>query len=216
MSKVRALALVLFAIAVLAAIVVYRFGGTSEPAPVQTTQTDTAPATTSETAVDYGLEIDISGEANGTIVIDLFEDTAPLHTAQIVEIASQGLYDGVVFHRVIEGFMAQTGDVAFGRADGDTSRAGMGSSDLPDIPAEFTDRNFDRGIVGAARSQDPNSANSQFFIMFAEGSFLNQNYTIVGEVISGMEIVDQIKLGTGANGAVIGTPDLMTAVRVTQ
>ncbi|MFT4743267.1 MAG: peptidylprolyl isomerase [Yoonia sp.] len=163
-----------------------------------------------------GLEIDIAGEANGTIIIDLFEDLAPLHVAQITAIAAEGSYDGVVFHRVIEGFMAQTGDVQHGKMGEDTRRAGTGASDLPDIPAEFTDKPFARGIIGMARSQSPNSANSQFFIMFDQGDFLNGQYTVVGEVTSGMDIVDQIKLGTGGNGAVVGTPDMMQAVRVTQ
>ncbi len=163
-----------------------------------------------------GLEVDISGEANGTIVIDLFEDVAPLHVAQITAIAADGSYDGVVFHRVIDGFMAQTGDVQHGKSDGDLRRAGTGGSDLPDIPAEFSDLSFERGIVGMARSQNPNSANSQFFIMFEPGLFLNGQYTIVGEVTSGMEIVDQIKRGEGGNGAVLGTPDMMSAVRVTE
>lgn len=162
-----------------------------------------------------GLEIDIAGEANGTIVIDLFEETAPLHVAQIKAIAESGAYDGVVFHRVIDGFMAQTGDVQYGKGD-DLSRAGTGGSDLPDIPAEFSDLNFDRGIVGMARAQNPNSANSQFFIMFAPGAFLNGQYTVVGQVTEGMDVVDQIKRGDGANGAVIGAPDVMSAVRVTE
>ena len=167
-------------------------------------------------AFGAGLEIDVEGEANGTIVIDLFEDTAPLHVEQITTIAGEGQYDGVVFHRVIDGFMAQTGDVEFGKLGGDMRMAGRGGSSLPDIPAEFTDQNFDRGIIGMARAQNPNSANSQFFIMFQEGSFLNGQYTIIGEVTSGMEIVDQIKRGTGANGAVVGQPDVMTSVRVTE
>lgn len=162
-----------------------------------------------------GLEIDVAGEANGTIKIDLFEDVAPLHVAQITAIAESGAYDGVVFHRVIEGFMAQTGDVEFGKGD-DISRAGMGGSDMPDIPAEFSDLPFERGVIGMARSQSPNSANSQFFIMFAPGDFLNGQYTVVGKVTEGMDIVDQIKLGTGGNGAVVGAPDVMQAVRVTE
>lgn len=173
-------------------------------------------AGTDASVPDFGLEIDVAGAANGTIVIDLYDDTAPLHTAQITAIASEGGYDGVVFHRVIDGFMAQTGDVQFGKNPDDLSRAGMGGSDLPDIAAEFSDQNFARGIVGMARSQNPNSANSQFFIMFDEGSFLNGQYTIIGEVTSGMDIVDQIKRGEGPNGAVIGAPDVMTSVRVTQ
>jgi len=162
-----------------------------------------------------GLEIDVAGEANGTIKIDLLEDVAPQHVAQITALASEGAYDGVVFHRVIEGFMAQTGDVQFGKASGDTSGAGRGGSDRPDLPAEFSDINYDRGVVGMARSQSPNSANSQFFIMFDEGSFLNGQYTVVGRVTEGMDVVDAIKRGAGANGAVIGTPDQMKAVRVT-
>jgi peptidylprolyl isomerase len=162
-----------------------------------------------------GLEIDVAGVANGTIKIDLFEDTAPLHVAQITAIAAAGDYDGVVFHRVSEGFRAQTGDVQFGKGE-DTARAGMGGSDLPDIAAEFSDLPFDRGVVGMARSQNPNSANSQFFIMFDAGHFLNGQYTVVGTVTEGMDIVDQIKLGTGGNGAVVGTPDMMQAVRVTE
>ncbi len=174
-----------------------------------------AEAPAADAVADYGLEIDVAGQANGTIVIDLFEDIAPLHVAQITSIAANGGYDGVVFHRVIEGFMAQTGDVQFGKGT-DLSRAGMGGSDLPDIQAEFSDTPFARGIVGMARSQNPNSANSQFFIMFDQGDFLNGQYTVVGEVTSGMDIVDQIKLGEGPNGAVIGDADKMAAVRVTQ
>ncbi|WP_411889839.1 peptidylprolyl isomerase [Yoonia sp. SDW83-1] len=167
-------------------------------------------------AFSAGLEIDIEGEANGTIVIDLFEDIAPLHAAQITAIAEAGDYNGVVFHRVIDGFMAQTGDVQNGVMGGDLSRAGTGGSQFDDIPAEFSDRPFERGIIGMARAQNPNSANSQFFIMFEPGYFLNGQYTVVGEVTSGMEIVDAIKRGTGPNGAVIGKPDVMTEVRVTE
>ena len=167
-------------------------------------------------ALSAGLEIDVEGEANGTIVIDLFENTAPLHTAQITAIAAAGSYDGVVFHRVIDGFMAQTGDVQNGVMGSDLSRAGTGGSEFADIPAEFSDIPFERGVVGMARAQDPNSANSQFFIMFEPGYFLNGQYTVVGEVTEGMELVDQIKRGTGANGAVIGKPDMMAAVRVTE
>lgn len=163
-----------------------------------------------------GLDIVVEGQANGTIHIELADDLAPKHVAQIAALAEQGAYDGVVFHRVIEGFMAQTGDVQFGKADGDTSGAGRGGSERPDLPAEFSDLNFARGVVGMARSQNPNSANSQFFIMFDEGSFLNGQYTVVGEVTSGMDVVDQIKLGAGPNGSVIGTPDQMKAVRVTE
>lgn len=159
------------------------------------------------------LVIEVSGEANGRVVIDLMEDVAPKHVAQISALAEEGAYDGVAFHRVIEGFMAQTGDVECGRADADCP-AGVGASDRPDIPAEFSDVPYDRGIVGMARSQSPNSANSQFFIMFEEGHFLNGQYTVVGRVIEGMEIVDSIKLGAGQKGAVVGAPDVMDRVSV--
>jgi peptidylprolyl isomerase len=169
--------------------------------------------------VDLGLRIKIAGEANGTIVIDLLEDVAPGHAAQLAALAREGAYDGVVFHRVIDGFMAQTGDVEFGRAgvDGfDMRRAGMGGSSLPDLGAEFSDIPFERGIVGMARSQDPDSANSQFFIMFAPGPFLNNQYTVVGRVTDGMDVVDAIKRGDQrANGAVTGEPDRMVTVTVT-
>ncbi|MEP4038946.1 peptidylprolyl isomerase [Pseudophaeobacter sp.] len=162
-----------------------------------------------------GLEIQIEGEANGTVTIDLFEDLAPKHVEQITALAAEGKYDGVVFHRVIDGFMAQTGDVQYGLMGGDMSRAGMGGSDRSDLPAEFSDRPFDRGVVGMARSQNPNSANSQFFIMFKPGHFLNGQYTVVGQVTEGMEVVDAIKLGTGGNGSVVGKPDMMSKVTVT-
>ena len=163
-----------------------------------------------------GLQIDIAGEgANGTITIDLFEDVAPKHVEQITTLAARGDYDDVVFHRVIAGFMAQTGDVEHGQWGQDMRRAGMGGSDLGDIAAEFSDVPYDRGIVGMARSQNPNSANRQFFIMFAPGYFLNGQYTVVGKVTDGMDIVDAIKLGTGPNGAVIGAPDRMVKVNVT-
>ena len=141
---------------------------------------------------------------------------APGHVAQVAALAEEGAYDGVVFHRVIEGFMAQTGDVQYGKAGGDMRRAGMGRSERPSLKAEFSDLPFDRGVVGMARSQDPNSANSQFFIMFEEGHFLNGQYTVIGRVTSGMDVVDAIKLGQGPNGAVIGEPDVMKTVTVTE
>ena len=164
-------------------------------------------------AFGAGLEIDIAGEANGTIVIDLFEDVAPEHTARMLQLAEDGAYDGVVFHRVIDGFMAQTGDVEYGRIGQDMRFAGRGGSQYPDLPAEFSDISFERGVVGMARAANPDSANSQFFIMFAPVPQLNGDYTVVGEVTPGMEIVDQIKRGLGPNGAVIGEPDQMAAVR---
>ncbi|RKF13011.1 peptidylprolyl isomerase [Roseovarius spongiae] len=168
-------------------------------------------------AVATGLSIDIAGEANGTVTVDLFEDVAPEHVARITELAEAGAYDGVVFHRVIDGFMAQTGDVEFGKLDGgDMARAGSGGSDLPDLGAEFSDRPFERGVIGMARSQNPDSANSQFFIMFAAAPHLNGQYTVVGKVTDGMDVVDAIKRGTGPNGAVVGKPDVMTDVTVTE
>ena len=162
-----------------------------------------------------GLEIEIEGEgANGTITIDLFEDVAPRHVEQITALAAEGAYDGVVFHRVIDGFMAQTGDVQFGRMGADMRRAGMGGSSRPDLPAEFSDIDFEKGVVGMARSQNPNSANSQFFIMFGPAPHLNGQYTVVGRVTSGQDVVDAIKRGKGRNGEVIGQPDLMKKVTV--
>lgn len=171
-------------------------------------------------ALATGLEIEVEGEgANGTISIDLFDDVAPQHVEQIAALAAEGKYDGVIFHRVIEGFMAQTGDVQYGNqstADFNAAYAGRGGSDRPDLPAEFSDVTFDRGVVGMARSQDPNSANSQFFIMFAPGPFLDGQYTVVGQVTGGMDVVDAIKRGTGQNGAVVGQPDVMKSVTVTE
>ena len=167
-------------------------------------------------AAATGITIQVEGEgANGTIVIDLLEDVAPKHAAQIAALAAEGAYDGVVFHRVIEGFMAQTGDVQYGKMGADMRRAGMGGSDKPDLKAEFSDVPYDRGVVGMARSSNPDSANSQFFIMFAEGHFLNGQYTVVGRVTEGMDVVDQIKRGKGRNGEVYGQPDVMTKVTVT-
>ena len=160
------------------------------------------------------LVIDIEGVANGRVVIDLFDDVAPAHVEQIAALAEGGAYDGVFFHRVIEGFMAQTGDVEFARSGGDMRLAGTGGSSRPDLPAEFSDIPFDRGIVGMARAQAPDSANSQFFIMFQPGHFLNGQYTVVGRVIEGMGVVDAIKRGTGRNGAVEGVPDVMLDVSI--
>ena len=163
-----------------------------------------------------GLEITIEGEgANGVVRIDLLEDVAPLHVERITTLAEQGFYDGVFFHRVIEGFMAQTGDGQYARDGGDMRLAGTGGSDLPDVKAEFSDIPFDRGVVGMARTPDPDSANSQFFIMFQEGYFLNGQYTVVGRVTEGMEVIDAIKRGGGQSGLVTGRPDMMAKVTVT-
>ncbi len=152
---------------------------------------------------------------SGEVVIEMLPDVAPLHVARIKELASSGQYDGVAFHRVIEGFMAQTGDVQYGDMnDGfDPRRVGTGGSDMPDVKAEFSSLPFDRGVAGMARSQNPNSANSQFFIMFEDGHFLNNQYTVWGRVISGMEFVDNIKRGAQGSGAVTD-PDRMVRVRL--
>ena len=154
--------------------------------------------------------------ATGPVKIEMLPDVAPKHVAQVTALAKRGAYDGIAFHRVIEGFMAQTGDVEHGRVaeDGSVSpRAGTGGSDLGNIEAEFSSLPFDRGVVGMARAQAPNSANSQFFIMFEDGHFLNNNYTVWGRVIEGMEHVDKIKRGAGQSGAV-SEPDKIIKVTV--
>ncbi|MDP3896792.1 MAG: peptidylprolyl isomerase [Mesorhizobium sp.] len=152
---------------------------------------------------------------DGDVTIALRPDLAPKHVAQIKALVREGAYDNVAFHRVIKDFMAQTGDVQFGdMQDGFVaSRAGTGGSDKPDLPAEFSAEPFVRGVVGMARSPDPDSANSQFFIMFAPNPGLDGQYTVVGQVESGMEFVDAIKKGQGANGEV-SEPDRMIKVRI--
>ncbi len=149
--------------------------------------------------------------AGGDVVIELLADVAPLHTARMKELARAGAYDNVCFHRVIDGFMAQTGDVANGNMEKDFNlrRAGTGGSDLPDLPAEFSKLPHDRGTLGAARSSSPNSANSQFFINFKDNHFLNGQYTVYGRVISGMEHVDAITKGEPP-----ASPDRMISVKV--
>ena len=163
-----------------------------------------------------GIEIDVQGaHTQGTIKIDLLEDVAPAHVKQITTLAAEGFYDNVYFHRVIDGFMAQTGDGEHGKVDGNLRRAGTGGSERPDLKAEFSDLPFERGTVGMARSQSPDSANSQFFIMFAEGAFLNGQYTVVGRVTDGLDVLDNIKRGDSSTAQVTGEPDRMVAVRVT-
>jgi peptidylprolyl isomerase len=159
------------------------------------------------------LVIDVAGAHPGNVEIELLPEVAPQHVARIEELARAGAYDGVDFHRVIDGFMAQTGDVAFGKKGGDLARAGTGGSDLPDLPAEFSDVAFDKGTVGMARSMDPDSANSQFFIMFAPAPHLDGQYTVVGRVIAGQDVIDAIKRGDPQTGAV-DDPDWMKTVRV--
>ncbi|OPB29741.1 peptidylprolyl isomerase [Bartonella sp. WD12.1] len=149
---------------------------------------------------------------NGDIVIRLRPDLAPKHVARIKQLTEEGAYNNVVFHRVIPGFMAQTGDVKFGKKDStdfDLKRVGMGGSNYPNLVAEFSKQPFKRGTVGMARSQDPHSANSQFFICFDDATFLNEQYTVVGEVVKGMDVVDKIKKGTVSNNGSVANPDVI-------
>jgi cyclophilin family peptidyl-prolyl cis-trans isomerase len=140
---------------------------------------------------------------DGDVKIELFKDVAPNHVKRIKQLADEGKYDGVVFHRVIDGFMAQTGDIQFGNSSNDNfdlRRAGTGNSDLPDLKEEFNDLPHERGTLSMARTADPNSANSQFFICFNnEASYLDRQYTVFGKVIEGMEFVDKIKRGEPAS-----------------
>jgi len=142
---------------------------------------------------------------DGDVKIELFPDVAPKHVERIKTLANEGKYDNVVFHRVIEGFMAQTGDVQYGNSSSDKfdlNRAGTGGSSLPDLPAEFSDIPHEKGVLSMARSSDPNSGNSQFFICFESAPHLDRNYTVFGKVVEGIEFVDMIKRGEGASGAV--------------
>tara|TARA_B110001452_G_scaffold256742_1_gene250341 strand:- start:292 stop:777 length:486 start_codon:yes stop_codon:yes gene_type:complete len=147
---------------------------------------------------------------DGDVKIELFPDIAPNHVNRIRELANSGKYNNVVFHRVIDGFMAQTGDVKFGSStsnDFDLKRAGLGGSDLPDLNQEFSNLPHDRGTLSMARSSDPNSANSQFFICFKAAPFLDKQYTVFGKVIEGMEFVDKIKKGDESNNGSVSDPD---------
>jgi peptidylprolyl isomerase len=141
---------------------------------------------------------------NGDVVIKLLPDIAPKHVKQIQALVAKHFYDGIVFHRVIPGFMAQTGD---------PTGTGTGGSDLPNVPLEASATPFKRGSVGMARSQDPDSANSQFFICLGDATFLNGNYTVFGEVVSGMDVVDKIKAGTQANNGAVKNPDKIVTMR---
>ena len=147
---------------------------------------------------------------DGDVKIELFPDVAPNHVKRIKELADSGQYDNVVFHRVIDGFMAQTGDVRFGNSEAgsfDLRRAGMGGSELPDLKQEFSSVPHERGTLSMARSQDPDSANSQFFICFKPAPFLDRQYTVFGKVIEGMEFVDKIKRGDDNNNGAVTDPD---------
>lgn len=161
------------------------------------------------------LVIEVAGETSGIVEIELLPDVAPRHVERIKRLTRDGLYNDVVFHRVIPGFMAQTGDVEHGRREGFNLRyAGIGASAFPDLPAEFSDIDYETGVVGMARSQDPDSANSQFFIMFAAAPFLNGQYTVVGRVLSGQDVVDSIKKGDQAANGAVAEPDYMKTVQI--
>ena len=153
---------------------------------------------------------------DGDVEIELYSDIAPNHVKRFKDLAKEGLYDGVVFHRVIDGFMAQSGDVKFGNSNSknfNLSLAGTGGSNMPDLKSEFSDIPHDRGILSAARSSDPNSANSQFFICFQPAPHLDRQYTVFGKVIKGMEFVDKIKKGDGPNGSV-QSPDKIISLKL--
>ncbi len=160
------------------------------------------------------LVLEIGGATAGRIVIDLLPDVAPGHVERITQLANEHAYDDVVFHRVIEGFMAQTGDVQFGKRGGDATMAGMGGSKYPDLKAEFSNRSFARGMVGMARSASPDSANSQFFIMFEPAPHLDGQYTIVGHVVAGMDVVDAIKKGAASMNGLVESPDYIVTATV--
>ena len=147
---------------------------------------------------------------DGNVKIELYPDVAPNHVERIKTLANNGEYDNVVFHRVIDGFMAQTGDVKFGNSSKDDfnlSRSGMGGSSMPDLKQEFNNLPHERGTLSMARSSDPNSANSQFFICFEAAPFLDRQYTVFGKVIEGMEFVDNIKRGDQNNNGAVDNPD---------
>ena len=153
---------------------------------------------------------------DGEVKIELFSKVAPLHVERVKKLSRKGAYNNVVFHRVIDGFMAQTGDIQYGNAveNWNPQRVGTGGSREPNLPAEISKLSFDRGTLGMARSQDPNSANSQFFIMLEDGHFLNGQYTILGQVITGMDFVDKIKRGDQSNNGSVEEPDRMIKVTV--
>jgi len=159
--------------------------------------------------------IEVEGEANGVIEIELLPNIAPLHVERIKILARDGLYNGVVFHRVIDGFMAQTGDVKFGKIEGYKRRyAGQGGSNYPDLDAEFSAIKYEEGTVGMARAQNPNSANSQFFIMLNRSPNLDGNYTVFGKVINGQEVVNSIKRGAMSDNGSVINPDIMKKVSI--
>lgn len=154
---------------------------------------------------------------DGVVDIELLPAIAPKHVERVVTLTEEGAYNGVVFHRVIDGFMAQTGDVANGNADSpnyNLAAAGTGGSELPDVEAEFNSESFQRGAVGAARSQNPNSFNSQFFITTADASFLDGQYTVFGKVVSGMEAVDALEKGPQEQNGAVANPDKIVTATI--
>ena len=164
---------------------------------------------------DEILNIIVDGQNKGLIKIELRSDLAPQHVKRIKHLAEKRLYDNIVFHRVIDGFMAQTGDVQYGNiSQYDPNLVGRGRSSLPNLKAEFTVEKYLPGTLGMARSQDPNSANSQFFIMFKEAPHLNNKYTVVGKVIAGMDVVLNIKKGDINKNGAVENPDYMKRVYV--
>lgn len=186
---------------VFAAVLVMRFSpwGTNESViPTPTTEVGEV----AEDIVPITLEL-----AGGPVEIELWRHIAPKHVERITTLAEQGFYDGIVFHRVIDGFMAQTGD---------PTGTGSGGSDLPDLEAEFSNQPFERGTLGMARTNDPNSANSQFFITFGETAHLNGQYTVFGQVVSGMEYVDAIKKGAQAQNGLVTDPDAIIKMTVSE
>ena len=162
---------------------------------------------------ENNLVIEVGGEVSGKIEITLLPDLAPLHVERIKTLVNLGAYDGVVFHRVIEGFMAQTGDVKFGKTQAfNPELVGRGGSSFPDLPSEFSYTAFVGGTVGMARSNNPNSANSQFFIMFQPAPHLDNNYTVFGKVSSGMDVLSKIKRGDLKRNGAVDNPDFMKKV----
>ena len=164
----------------------------------------------------YSEDIMIMKLKDGDVELELYSDKAPNHVKRFKDLAKEGKYDGVVFHRVIDGFMAQSGDVKFGNSNSkefNLSLAGTGGSDLPDLKSEFSDIAHDRGVLSAARSANPNSANSQFFICFQPAPHLDRQYTVFGKVIKGMEFIDKIKKGEGPNGSA-KNPDKIISLKL--
>lgn len=176
-----------------------------KPAPIEPVATTSGPAPDCTDVADLPADRALLGLKDGCVEIEFLSDLAPNHVARIKTLIAQKFYDGLVFHRVIAGFMAQTGD---------PTGTGSGGSDLPDLKAEFSDAPFGRGVLGMARTSDPDSANSQFFITFEAASHLDGQYTVFGKVVSGMEYVDAIKKGDPAGNGLVSDPDKITTFRV--